>query len=117
MRYQLPRYLISLPKSSFKQEVANEAASWHPARKRVKEGGTQPRGMRNIYDKLRTLIRNQFADERSVSDVVTTIGTPLVSVGILDSGEITATIFGPEQSETEDSSPDAVRKFDNNTLF
>jgi hypothetical protein len=48
----------------------------------------------DIYEKLETLIRCQLTEEKSVGEVLTAFGTPIVSVGIIDNGDITATILG-----------------------
>jgi hypothetical protein len=46
-----------------------------------------------VYGKLESLIRYQLVEEKSVGDVLVAFGTPIVSIGIMDAGDITAIIL------------------------
>jgi CubicO group peptidase (beta-lactamase class C family) len=59
-----------------------------------------------IMELLETLIKSQSTDGKSVSEVLVNYGTPIVSVAVMDNGDITASkIIGSTES------------FDNDTLF
>jgi hypothetical protein len=54
----------------------------------------------DIYQKLETLIGRQLTEEKSVGEVLTAFETPIVSVGIMDDGDITATMLGSPKIST-----------------
>lgn len=83
----------------------------------VEEGDAITEKAPNVYDKLESLIRFQLTEEKSVRDVLTAFGTPIVSVGIMDAGGITATILGSPRPRRDTTMPESARFFDNNTLF
>jgi CubicO group peptidase (beta-lactamase class C family) len=59
-----------------------------------------------IIELLETLIKSQSTDGKSVSEVLVDLGTPIVSVAVMDNGTITTSqIIG------------SPKPFDNNTLF
>jgi hypothetical protein len=45
----------------------------------------------NEGDAKQSLIRSQLAEEKLVGDVLIAFGTPIVSIGIMGAGDITAT--------------------------
>jgi len=71
----------------------------------------------DVYDRLETLIRFQFTEEKSIHDVLTAFGSPIVSVGIMDAGNITATILGSPRTRRDMNMLESARIFDNDTLF
>ena len=59
-----------------------------------------------IMELLETLIKSQSTDGKSVSEILVDLGTPIVSVAVMDHGDITASrIIG------------SPKPFDNDTLF
>jgi CubicO group peptidase (beta-lactamase class C family) len=71
----------------------------------------------DIYEKLETLIRCQLTEEKSVGEVLTAFGTPIVSVGIIENGDITATILGSPKPRLGTTVLDFEEPLDTNTLF
>jgi CubicO group peptidase (beta-lactamase class C family) len=72
----------------------------------------------DIFEKLEELIRFQLStEEKPVRDVLTAFGTPIVSVGILDAGHITAKVLGFPSPQRSTMEPELGGNFDNDTLF
>jgi hypothetical protein len=91
--------------------------AWETSFRGSKNGMLQPRRFPDIYDKLETLLRYQLTDEgKSVSDVLEAFGTPVVSVGMMDAKDITATILGSPRPRRVATLLEFT-KFDNDTLF
>jgi CubicO group peptidase (beta-lactamase class C family) len=83
----------------------------------IEEGDATAEKVPDIYDKLESLIRYQLAEEKSVGDVLIEFGTPIVSIGIMDAGDVTATTFGSPRSRGDTANLKSARLFDNDTLF
>jgi len=83
----------------------------------VEEGDSTAEKVLDVYDKLESLIRSQLAEEKSIGDVLIAFGTPIVSIGIMDAGDITATTFGSPRSRRDTANLESARLFDNDTLF
>jgi CubicO group peptidase (beta-lactamase class C family) len=67
----------------------------------------------DMFEKLEKLVRFQLSSEElPVCDVLTAFGTPIVSIGILDSGIITGKVLGNPRPGAE-----STESFDNETLF
>lgn len=71
----------------------------------------------DIYQKLETLIGRQLTEEKSVGEVLTAFETPIVSVGIMDDGDITATMLGSPKFRLATTILDSGDSFDTDTLF
>ena len=83
----------------------------------VEEGDATAERVPDVYDKLESLIRFQLTEEKSVRDVLIAFGTPTVSVGILDDGNITTTVLGSPGPRRDTTVLESSRSFDNDTLF
>lgn len=78
---------------------------------RINEGGPTADKAPDIFEKLENLIKTQLStEEKPLDDVLAAFGSPIVSVGILDAGDITATVLGSQRNKSGES-------FDNDTLF
>jgi hypothetical protein len=83
----------------------------------IEEGDATAEKVLGVYDKLASVIRYQLAEEKSVGDVLIAFGTPIVSIGILDAGDITATILGSPRSRRDSTMLESTISFENDTLF
>jgi hypothetical protein len=96
-----PQVLKSATQSSgslIEQKQRNSMGDFIPE---VKEVDATAETVLGVYDKLESLIRSQLAEEKSVGDVLIAFRTPVVSIGIMDAGDITATTFGSPRSRRD----------------
>lgn len=87
-----------------------------PVRIRINHQGAQKPEVPGIFDQLERLIGDQFP-RSSVADVLVELGTPLVSIGVLDGGDITTRILGSPKAEAVKKSQRAANSFNTDTLF
>jgi CubicO group peptidase (beta-lactamase class C family) len=72
----------------------------------------------NILDQLEILVKSQSSKSgSSVLDILTELGTHIVSVAILDSGEISARVIGDPKRGDNSSNIGSLKSFDDETLF
>jgi CubicO group peptidase (beta-lactamase class C family) len=71
----------------------------------------------DIYGKLESLIRCQLTEEKSVDEVLTAFESPIVSVGMMDDGDITATMLGSPKPRLGTTVLDSGETFNTDTLF
>ncbi|KAG4442006.1 hypothetical protein IFR05_002532 [Cadophora sp. M221] len=71
----------------------------------------------DFFDRLDTLIKSQSEDSKSIEQIAIELGTPIVSIGVLDDGEITTTIFGTPQTDGNSEPAETPKTFDKDTLF
>ncbi|RDW74927.1 hypothetical protein BP6252_06069 [Coleophoma cylindrospora] len=72
----------------------------------------------DIFDHLETLIKNQSSVEASIDDVLVQMGCPIVSVGILDAGEISSRVLGSPRSANVDLRvKGSTKPYNQETLF
>ncbi|KAH7333093.1 beta-lactamase/transpeptidase-like protein [Rhexocercosporidium sp. MPI-PUGE-AT-0058] len=70
-----------------------------------------------FFDRLEALIRSQSEDANSIEQIATDLGAPVVSIGVLDSGEITTKVIGTTQPDGNSESTESQKKFNKDTLF
>ncbi|KAH6706553.1 beta-lactamase/transpeptidase-like protein [Leptodontidium sp. MPI-SDFR-AT-0119] len=70
-----------------------------------------------FFDRLDDLIKSQSEDVKSIEQVAIELGTPIVSIGVLDSGETTTKIFGTAQAYSNSEPTETHKTFDKDTLF
>jgi CubicO group peptidase (beta-lactamase class C family) len=73
-----------------------------------------------VLDRLEMLIKAQSAGGKSVIDVLIELGCPIVSVAVIDAGEITARVMGSskhEEANTTIPGSAKLKSFDDDTIF
>jgi CubicO group peptidase (beta-lactamase class C family) len=70
-----------------------------------------------IYEQLESLIKSQSAEGRAAAEILTDLGTPVVSVAIMDVGNITSRVFGLPGTQQSTATLGSEQAFDHNTLF
>ncbi|KAL3424151.1 beta-lactamase [Phlyctema vagabunda] len=72
----------------------------------------------DFFDHLETLIKTQFSGDNNIDDMLIHLGSPIVSVGVLDAGEITSRVLGsPKLSNHDPRVMGAGKLFNTETLF
>ncbi|KAH7382045.1 beta-lactamase/transpeptidase-like protein [Cadophora sp. MPI-SDFR-AT-0126] len=71
----------------------------------------------DFFARLESLIRSQTKDGKSVEELATELGAPIVSVGILDAGKPTSKIYGTAQQGTNPQPEKHSTIFNIDTLF
>ncbi|PVH71802.1 beta-lactamase/transpeptidase-like protein [Cadophora sp. DSE1049] len=71
----------------------------------------------DFFERLESLIRSQTDDGKSVEQIATELGTPIVSIGVLDTGKTTTKIYGTAQQSTSTEPEKHSKTFDKDTLF
>ena len=76
-----------------------------------------PKGS-DLFKHLENLIRAQSDERKSSAEILAELGTPIVSVAVLDSGDITAHIIGPSNHEEAANVPESAHfNIDQDTIF
>lgn len=70
----------------------------------------------DVFDHLETLIEAQDSN-RSVAEILVELGTPIVSIGVLDAGNTTTKIIGSSKPRAAKSILSAAKPFNNDTIF
>lgn len=70
----------------------------------------------DIFDLLESLIQGQ-APQRSVADILVELGTPILSIGVVNAGDISAKIIGLPKPRVAKSILGTEKSFDIDTLF
>ena len=71
----------------------------------------------DFFDRLEILIKSQTEDEKSVEQIATELGTPIVSIGVLDAGKTTTKVYGTAQQGTSTEPEKHAKRFNKDTLF
>lgn len=71
----------------------------------------------DIFDRLEALINLQSSDDKSIQQNLAGTGAPIISVGVLEDGNITAKILGSPQPKEPFATIATATQFDKDTLF
>lgn len=92
------------------------SAEGAPVHIRINHQDSQQTETHDIFDQLESLIKAQ-SRKNSIEDVLVGLGTPMVSIGILDAGNITTKVIGCVKSREAKPFPFATDSFDTDTIF
>jgi CubicO group peptidase (beta-lactamase class C family) len=85
-----------------------------PVKTNISHKGAE--GPPDLFDQLETLIKEQLP-RSSVADVLVHLGTPMVSIGVLDSGNITTKVLGSPKPNNNKTTRRTPPLFNTDTIF
>ncbi|KAK0111029.1 hypothetical protein ONS95_001409 [Cadophora gregata] len=71
----------------------------------------------DFFARLESLIESQNEDGKSVEQIAAELGTPIVSIGVLDAGTTTSKIYGTAQQSASSQTEQHSKTFNKDTLF
>lgn len=84
---------------------------------RIRNQDVQQLEIPDIFDELEALMEAQWP-RSSVADILVKLGSPMVSIGVLEAGRITTRVLGsPAAAETIRSNQRSGKPFDTDTIF